>query len=129
MKVTKEIDDDLQEWVDGAIEEVESLVTTYIEENPDADEPPDYNDLDDNGGISEIVDSAVPIYTQQITDCFYLHGDELEQAFEEAGIGQMGDDTGFPLGWKAAAIYCYIEQKVAGWLQNGAQEVFDKVRG
>ena len=128
MKRNVEIEDTLQECVDGAIEEVEALLREHLAENPDRDEPPDLsNDLDYSGAVHEAVDSAVPIHTAEIDGLFYLYGAELERAFDDAGIGEKSDD-GWPCGWKAAAIYCYIEEQVADWYSGNAEEIFDEVR-
>lgn len=121
-----EIDDTLGECVQSAIDQVREELESYIKENkPDA--LPDLgNDLDYSGAIHEIIDGSVPIYTQEIKDIMYLHGDDVEEAFDDAGIGTK-DDKGWPMGWKAAAIYCYIEAAVHQWYASHAQEVFDKV--
>jgi len=122
MKRTIEMDDDLQEWVDSAIDELKDLLTGYLDENPDIDDLPCLsNDLDYSGAFHEIVDGCVPIYTQDIEDAFYLHGDELEEAYENAGIGNKNEDN-----WKGAAIYCYIEQKCWDWWNQCAQDIFDE---
>lgn len=121
-----EIDDTLQDHVDEAIELVRDELTSYLEQNPDTDELPCLsNDLDYSGAIHEIVDGCVPIYTKEIEDTFYLYGNEIEQAFDDAGIGSK-DDEGWPMGWKAAAIYCYIEQKVHEWYRQEAEAIFDE---
>lgn len=125
-KRTVEIDDTLQETIDSAIEDVKNELLSYLEQNPDTDETPDIgNDLDYSGAIHEIVDGAVPIYTGEINDLFYLYGDEIEQAFDDAGIGNK-EDPHWPSGWKAAAIYCYIEQQVHQWYQNNADDIFEE---
>lgn len=112
--------------VDGAIEEVKDELLDYLKENPDTDELPDLgNDLDYSGRIHEIVDGSVPIYTKEIEDIMYLHGNDVEQAFDDAGIGDKSSD-GWPSGWKAAAIYCYIDQEVRSWYSDNAQDVFDE---
>ncbi len=67
----------------------------------------------------DIVDGSVPIYTQEIKDIMYLHGDDVEEAFDNAGIG--GKDGKWPMGWQAAAIYCYIDQKVHEWYSENAE--------
>ena len=125
-KRTVEIDDTLQDCVDSAIESVKDELENHLKQNPDTDELPCINnDLDYSGAIHEIVDGSVPIYTSEINDIFYLHGDDVEQAFDDAGIGSK-DDKGWPMGWKAAAIYCYIEQKVQEWYHDNAQDIFDE---
>lgn len=125
MKRTVEIDDTLGEIVESAIDDVKTELLNYLEQNPDTDETPDIgNDLDYSGAIHEIVDGAVPIYTGEINDLFYLYGNDFEEAFDNAGIGEK-DDKGWPMGWKAAAIYCYIEQEVADWYRNNAEDIFE----
>lgn len=100
----------------------------FLKENPDRDELPDLgNDLDYSGAIHEIIDGSVPIYTKEIDDTFYLYGSEIEQAFDDAGISEK-EDKGWPMGWKAAAIYCYIESKVHEWWHDNAQDVYDEWR-
>lgn len=124
MKRTIEIDDTLQDRIDSAIADVKQELLNHLEQNPDTDELPDIgNDLDYSGAIHEIIDGSVPIYTKEIDDTFYLYGSEIEQAFDDAGIGEK-DDKGWPTGWKAGAIYCYIEQKVHEWYSNNAEEIF-----
>lgn len=126
MKRTIEINDTLQECVDKAIGQVENELTSYLNENPDTDELPGILDeLDYSGAIHEIIDGAVPIYTSEINDLFYLYGNELEEAFDNAGIGEKNDED-WPMGWKAAAIYCYIEEKVFDWYNEKAQDIFDE---
>ena len=124
-KRTVEIDDTLQDCVDSAIESVKDALLEFLASNPDTDETPDLgNDLDYSGTIHEIIDGSVPIYTQEITDIFYLHGDDVERAFDDSGIGTKDDK--WPMGWKAAAIYCYIEQAVGEWYHSNAEEIYDE---
>ncbi len=126
-KRTVEIDDTLQGCVDSAIESVKDALIEYLDQNPDTDETPDMgNDLDYSGTIHEIIDGSVPIYTAEIRDIFYLHGDDVEQAFDDAGFGEKKDGPGWPMGWKAAAVYCYIEQQVGEWYHANAGDVFDE---
>lgn len=125
-KRTVEIDDTLDEIVESAVDDVKTELMNYLEQNPDTDQTPDIgNDLDYSGAIHEIVDSAVPIYTGEINDLFYLYGNEFEEAFDDAGIGGK-DDSGWPNGWKAAAIYCYIDQKVHEWYSDNADDIFEE---
>jgi len=122
MKRTVEIDDTLQDCVDGAIDEVRTALIEYLDANPDTDETPDLgNDLDYSGAIHEIVDGAVPIYTAEIDGLYYLYGDELDTAYSNAGIGDGSEDNR-----RQVAIYCYIDQAVAEWYHNNAGGVFDE---
>ncbi|MEM8610442.1 MAG: hypothetical protein AAGF93_00375 [Cyanobacteria bacterium P01_H01_bin.105] len=121
-KITITLDDTLQDCVDGAIADTKQTLLDYLEENPDLDDAPCLsNDLDYDGRIHEIVDSAVPIYTQEIKTAWYLHGDELEEAYENAGIGENPRDNN-----GMAAIYFYISDKVAEWYYDYAEEIFSE---
>lgn len=121
-KVTVEIDDTLQEIVEGAIEEVKDELLSYLEQNPDTDETPDLgNDLDYSGRIHEIVDGSVPIYYSEIDGLYYLHGNDLDEAYENAGIGD-----GFEDNHRQVTIYCYIDQAVGDWYHSNAGDVFDE---
>lgn len=124
MKQTIEIEDTLEENVESACDDVKTLLREYAEENPEEDEAPDLGDLDYNGAVHEIVDSAVPIYTSEINDTWYLYHSQLEEAYEDAGVGgDSRDNDGM------AAIYYYIEKKVHQWYDENAQLIVDGVRG
>lgn len=124
-KRTIEIDDVLPDCVAEAIEEVERELREYLANNPDCDESPCLsNDLDYNGAIHEIVDGAVPIYTKDIEAAWFLHGRELEKAYDSAGVGgNPRENNGM------AAIYYYIYEKVAEWYHHNAERIFEEVRG
>jgi len=126
-KRTVEIEDTLQDRVDSAIEDVKQELLDYLEANPDTDSTPDLgNDLDYSGAIHEIVDGSVPIRTSEIDDTWYLYGSEIEDAFDDAGIGEKNNDS-WPCGdWRMPAIYCYIEQQVNEWYRSNAKDVFEK---
>lgn len=124
MKRMVEIDDTLKETVEAAIEDIKSHIDTWHEENSDVDELPDWGDLDHGGRLTEICDSAVPVYDGEIADMFYLHGDDIERAFDDAGFEREGE---WPRGWKAAAIMCYIQAQAQEWLQDEGQEYLDEL--
>jgi hypothetical protein len=124
-KRTIEIEDTLQERVDSAIEDVKNELISYCDDN-EPDKLPDLgNDLDYSGTIHEIVDGSVPIYNNEIRDIFYLHGSEVEEAFDNAGFDSK-DDKDWPLGWKPAAIYSYIQEQVHEWYNDHAEDVFEE---
>jgi hypothetical protein len=73
---TIEIEDTLDEIIEGVKDEVKDLIIDWIKDN---NEKPDlYNDLDYDGRFHEIVDGSVPIYTSEINDLFYLYGNEFK---------------------------------------------------
>lgn len=122
MKRTIEIDDTLESRVQSAIEDVKAELENYLNNNPDTDSLPCIsNDLDYDGAIHSIVDSSVPVYTHEIKTAWYLHGSELEEAYQNAGCGEnpMENDG-------MAAIYFFIMEKVQEWYANEAEEIFEK---
>lgn len=114
-----EIDDVLPDCVEQAIEEVNSALRDYIkDEQPDR--CPDLgNDLDYDGTIHEIIDSSVPIWTSEIEAAWFLHGRDLETAYENAGVGENPRENN-----GMAAIYYYIEQKVGEWYSKNADRIW-----
>lgn len=122
MKRTIEIDDTLESRIESAIEDVKAELENYLNNNPGIDSMPCINDdLDYDGAIHSIVDYSVPVYTHEIKTAWYLHGSDLEEAYENAGVGEnpMENDG-------MAAIYHYIMERVQEWYRNEAEEVFEK---
>jgi len=120
-KITIEIEDTLQDRVDSAIEDVKDELLRYCDDN-EPDKVPDLgNELDYSGTIHEIVDGSVPIYTKEINDTWYLHGNALEEAYEYAGVGDNPKENN-----GLAAIYFYIDQAVRDWYHDHAEEVFEE---
>lgn len=82
---TIEIEDNLDEIIKSVQDDVQALAEEYIAEN---NEKPDLSDLDYSGDVHDIIDGAVPVYTKEIDDLWYLYGDRFESAFDSAGIGE-----------------------------------------
>ncbi len=120
MKRTIEIEDSLDTRVQDAIQEVKKELLNYLGGNEPSKLPCLRNKLDYSGSISEIVDGAVPIYTKEINDTWFLYSSELEQAYENAGCGSNPRENN-----GMAAIYHYIDQKISEWYDNEAEEIFD----
>ncbi len=122
MKRSIEIDDTLDEIIGSACEDVKNELLSYLEENPDTYKLPCIsNDLDYSGAIHGIIDSATPIYTAEIDGLHYLYGDDFEESYRNAGIGDGSEEN-----HKAVAIYCYIEEKVNEWYRLNADDVFEE---
>jgi hypothetical protein len=105
-----EIEDDLQERIDGAVEEIIDRAKEYLEDNPDKEYTEVYeliDDLDYDGTVHELIDSWVPIYTSEIRGLWYLYSDEFIQAYNDMGIGDGTEDN-----YQTIAIWCYLDQKV-----------------
>lgn len=123
-KRTIEINDVLPDCVTTAIEEVEWLLREFVKRTPWRDGTPCLrNDLDYTGRVHEIIDGAVPIYTREIEAAWFLHGDALEEAYENAGIGENPREND-----GRAAIYCYIDEKVGEWFADNAERICKEVR-
>lgn len=122
-KRTIEVDDVLPDCVQSAIEEVETLLRDYIKDNKPDSVPCLSNDLDYDGSVHEVVDSCVPVYDGQIEAAWFLHGRSLEEAYENAGVGENPRENN-----GMAAIYFYISEKVAGWYAENAERIFDELR-
>ncbi len=116
-----EIEDNLDEIIESVQDDVQALAEEYIKEN---NEKPDLSDLDYSGDVHDIIDGAVPVYTNEIDNLWYLYGDQFEDAFDSAGIGEKNDDD-WPNGWHAAAIYCYIEQEITDWFVDNIDAIFE----
>ena len=121
-KQTIEINDCLPDRVECAIDEVKEALLNYLIDNPDTDELPCLNnDLDYNCTIHEIVDGSVPIYTHDIKSAWFLHDSELEEAYNNAGVGDNPREND-----GMAAIYFYIFEAVNHWYQTEAEDVFQE---
>jgi hypothetical protein len=122
-KITIEIDDVLPERVEYAIEQVKDLLRDYVRREEPDELPCLHNDLDYSGDVHGIIDGEVPIYTRDIEAAWFLHGRDLEEAYESAGIGENPREYD-----GRTAIYCYIEQKVCEWFHDHGQEVFEEAK-
>ena len=130
------VDDSLFECVEMAKEEVKTEVVNYLVENEVSDIESqeelaeliaELENLDVcrdkiSDRMTEIVDGCVPIYTREIKTAFFLHGSELEGAYENYGIGvDVMDHDGMP------AIFCYIDQEVNNDFEDIFAEAIEEV--
>ncbi len=97
----------LRELKEEVRESVREAIREYIEENPDIDNGREIiQNINDDGRIHEIVDGAVPIYSQEILDVgrdseIYGHANELPPAFD-------GEPT--PINIIATSIYEVLDE-------------------
>lgn len=117
------VNDCMDEYISDAWDVVCEILEKWLDENVDvySGEPnlPDlYNDLDYDGSIHEAIDSNVPIYTSDIKDLVYLYEDELNEAFDYAGICSRHECDD----WRTMAIYCYMEQEINSRYYSDGQE-------
>ena len=107
-KRTVEIDDDLEETVERVKEEILDNFKEYFDAHPEMSEWDEYYQGQGGDVIHEIVDSNTPIYSSHIDGLYFLYGDEFDEAYKNAGIGNGTEDN-----HRQVAIYCYLEEK--GW--------------
>jgi hypothetical protein len=120
MKKQIEIEDNLSEIVNNAIENVRDLLLDFLKENPDVDDVCLNNDLDYAGSVHEIIDSSVPINTHIIKGLWFLYDDDFIESYENAGIGNnVKENNGM------TAIYCYISDKVNEWFSDNVENIIE----
>ena len=106
MERTVKMEDSLYELRDDVVEEVVSAYKEWAKENPDEDSDTFWNqEMDSDGTFHELVDSSTPIYYSEIDSNFYLHSDELEEAYDDSGCYDKKPDN-----YKQVCIYFWLEQ-------------------
>lgn len=109
MKRMIEIDDNLDELSKDVREEVYDRTLEIVKEM-DEEELSSLSDFSSTHDeiqdlIHEIVDGWVPMYTSDIRGLFFLHKDILEEAYDNAGIGDKKEDN-----YEQVCIFCYLEE-------------------
>jgi len=117
IKRTVEIEDDLQDIVDGAKEEVLDSIKEYLKENPECTDLDDWYQDSGADALHEIADSNTPIYYSKIDGLTSLYSDKFDEAYENAGLGD-----GMERNHKQVAIYCYIEQEIREYSNDLTKE-------
>ncbi|MBI2113234.1 MAG: hypothetical protein HYT50_01475 [Candidatus Wildermuthbacteria bacterium] len=74
--------------------------------------------------LTEIADGNTPVYTREIDQIMFDHGDEIEEAFDDAGFDK---DEKWPCGWQAAAICTYINSELRRELDDWLDEEEDRI--
>lgn len=121
-KQVVEVSNTLEKDTATLIETVKEALWEWMNDN-EPDEVPDLTDLDYDGTISEYIDGTVPIHYNEIDDFWYLHSNRLEEAYENAGVG---DNPRASNGM--AAIYCLYEEILYEWYEGYKEEIFDEWR-
>lgn len=121
VKRTIEIDDTLDELVESVEADVLQDFLDYLNDNPELEDFDEYYQEQGCDYIHEMVDSTVPVYNSEIDGLYYLYGDEFEESYQNAGIGDGTEEN-----HRAVAIYCYLEEK-AFERQNEIQEKFKEI--
>lgn len=107
MKRTIEIDDTLQENVESCQEQLLERLVEYVTDNTDVTDFDEFYQQCAADAVHEIVDSTTPIYHHEINSTYYLHGSDLDEAFDRAGISTRDECNDYA----QTAIYCYLSEK------------------
>lgn len=104
MKRNVEMNDTLDERIADVKEEVKEKFEEIVKENPDFSSEDIYQEIVDS--ITGICDSNTPIHNKEIDDLYYLYGNELEEAYDNAGCY-----TEHPNNYRQVCIYFYLEEQ------------------
>lgn len=116
VEITDNLESIISSLMDDVAERVEEYLTnslTQMSEGDSLPDRPDASDLDYGGEIHSLIDSAVPIYTKEIEDLWYLYKNEFIEAYENAGCGDNPyENNGMD------AIYFYLSEQVYQRIDN-----------
>lgn len=120
MKRTVEIDDSLQERLQDCKQETLDHLVEHFKEHPGDTFDNWYDDnFRHHGTDHETVDSNTPIYYSDIDGIFYLYGDELEEAYNNAGVYDQP-----PENFRQVCIYFWLDQNLHEWIHEALQGVW-----
>jgi hypothetical protein len=122
MPTTVQLTDRLPEIIESAWQDVTDLLREYFVENG-GDLPCLHNDLDYSGSVSEIIDSAVPIYTSELNELAYFHhASAIAKLIETFGSA----DGDWPSGPFAAGLYSLIEEGINERWHDEAEDLWEE---
>ena len=122
MPNTAQLTDRLDEIIDSTWSDVTELLKEYFVANG-GDLPCLSNDLDYDGGVADLIDYAVPIYSAQLKELAYFHHNAALSALVEQFGSADGD---WPSGTFAAGLYCLIEQGVTQKWGEEAEDLWQE---
>jgi hypothetical protein len=120
MKRIIEIEDNLEETINDAKEELLDDFKAYFNDNQDIDDFDTYYQAQGCDMAHEIADSNTPIYYSEIDSLYYLYGNEFDEAYSNAGIGDGTEDN-----HRQVTIYCYISEKLFDYMRE-LEEAFNE---
>jgi hypothetical protein len=119
---TAQLTDRLPEIIDSTWDEVvEQLKDHFILHGGDL--PCLHNDLDYDGTISNLIDSAVPIYNSELSELAYFHHNDAIAALEETFGSADGD---WPSGTFAAGVYQLIDNGINERWNEDAEDLWQE---
>lgn len=113
----KVIRDDLFGLAENACYEARERLEELQKENPDCNSEAIATLFRDKGIDHEIADNSVPVYTWEINCLWFSHASELEEAYENAGIGENPRENNGMI-----AIYCYISEAINEYVNDWERE-------
>ncbi len=123
-KRTIEIEDDLDETVqdvkDEILENFKEYFKEYFKDNSDISDFDTYYQAQGCDSVHEIADSNTPIYYSDIDGLYFLYGNEFDEAYNNAGLGDGTEDN-----HRQVAIYCYLSEKGFDYLRE-LENAFDE---
>ena len=122
MPNTAQLTDRLDEIIDSTWNDVTELFKEYFVVHG-GDLPCLHNDLDYDGGVADLIDSAVPIYNAELSELAYFHHDAALSALVEQFGSADGD---WPSGAFAAGLYCLIEQGISQKWEEEAEDLWQE---
>lgn len=122
MPTTVQLTDHLPEIIDSTWDDVVELLKTYFVEHG-GDLPCLHNDLDYSGAVTELIDSAVPIYTAELNELAYFHHDAAIAALVDTFGSADGD---WPLGTFAAGLYQLIDNGINEKWHEDAEDLWQE---
>lgn len=122
MPTTVELTDRLDGIIDSTWEDVVELLKEYFVANG-GDFPCLHNDLDYSGAVTELIDSAVPIYTSELNELAYFHHDAAIAALVDTFGSADGD---WPSGTFAAGLYQLIDNGINAHWHEDAEDLWQE---
>lgn len=119
---TAQLTDRLPEIIDSTWDEVVELLKEYFVIHG-GDLPCLHNDLDYDGSISNLIDSAVPIYNAELSELAYFHHNDAIAALEEQFGSADGD---WPSGTFAAGVYQLIDNGINVRWNEDAEDLWQE---
>jgi hypothetical protein len=124
MKRTIEIEDNLKELVDTCKQETLEAIKDWLQENRQTVDIYDF--VDDNGIISEIVDSNTPIYYYDCKCLMFLYENEFAAAYKNIFGKDMPKD-GIDK-YNQLCIYCYLDQETHEFISQVNEAYMDWIK-
>lgn len=119
---TATLTDRLPELIDSVWDDlVELMRDKFISDGGDL--PDLYDAFDYSGDFTGLCDSAVPVYTYQLSELAYFHHDTAIAALTEAYGSVDGD---WPMGPFAAGLYHLIERGVVERFNAEAEDLWEE---